>query len=354
MKTNYIFTADDYGPIDFINRGVCSAVNQGMINSVQVIVNTDLPRLKKAMQELHESVPENKKLDVGIHLTLTSGKPIIKRSGDGKLTWDRMLKNGNFKDFKKFYFGYDNYFPLIEEEFEAQTNRLKHVLSGISDCRLELTSVSHHHNIFSLSHSLFSRYVSVAEKHEPKLALRPPKALPLETNKKLFGFVVPLLNFTDRKEDRVEMVKMNAALAKNEYYGPEDLTVKSAHYIDIDYYKNLGSFLITNLLAEKRKQKHLDTLQEMVKRAEAYKPKAGHEPTNKIIEFVFHLGDHKRNRKGFKRMVRHYSGISPKYFENRQHELEALEDFFTTDSTGIKDKLVSWKACETVTYKKQG
>lgn len=354
MKTNYIFTADDYGPIDFINRGVCYAVNKGLINSVQIIVNTDLPKLRKAVNQLHESVPQGAILDVGIHLTLTSGKPLIKRQDKhGKSAWGKMLKKGKFKDFKKFYFGYEQYFDMIEAEFDAQINRLKDILNAIPNCRLELTSVSHHHNIFTLSHSLFSRYIAVADKHNPKLALRPPKALPTETNKTLFGLVVPLLNLTDNKADRVEMVRMNAALANNEYAGPSDLKVKSANYIDIDYYSKLGSFLVTKLFEQKRVDEHRESLKEMLKRAEEYQPIQGSEPDSKIVEFVFHVGDHKANRRGFKRMVRHYSGISHKYFENRQHELEVLEEVFNEQGDDIRNNLVSWKDCETITYKKQ-
>lgn len=353
MKTNFIFTADDYGPIDFINKGVCFAVNQGLINSVQVIVNTDIVQLRKAIGQLNDSVPANSSLDVGIHLTLTSGKPIVKKIDKNGQYWGKMLKKGHFKDFKKFYFGYEQYFPLIEAEFAAQINRLKEVLAEIPNCNLELTSVSHHHNIFSLSHSLFSRYVAVAENHKPRLTLRPPRALPAKTNKMLFGFVVPFLNLTDDKTDRIRMARMNAALAKLEYAGPTDLNVKSANYIDIEYYSKLGSFLITKLFEKRRLNAHREALNEMIKRAEDYKPAKGIEPQNKIVEFVFHVGDHNVNKKGFKRMVRHYSGINPKYFENRQYELRALEEFFQKDQSNLKDKLVSWKACETITYKRQ-
>jgi predicted glycoside hydrolase/deacetylase ChbG (UPF0249 family) len=354
METNYIFTADDYGPIDFINRGVCYAVNKGLINSVQIIVNTDLPKLRQAIKNLHDSVPQEAKLDVGIHLTLTSGKPLLKQQNkQGHSAWGKMLKKGQFKDFKKFYFGYDQHLSMIEAEFDAQLNRLKDVLNAIPNCRLELTSVSHHHNIFSLSHSLFSRYVDVAEKHNPKLALRPPKALPVKTNETLFGFVVPFLNLTDNKADRMKMVRMNAALAKNEYAGPKDLVVKSANYIDIDYYSKLGSFLVTKLFEQKRIEAHRESIKEMLKRAEEYQPIKDREPDNKIIEFVFHVGDHKANRRGFKRMVRHYPGISHKYFENRQHELVVLEELFNEQGNELRSKLVSWKDCETINYKKQ-
>ncbi len=41
MKAKYIFTADDYGPIDFINKGIQAAVEQQLVNSVHVLVNVE-------------------------------------------------------------------------------------------------------------------------------------------------------------------------------------------------------------------------------------------------------------------------------------------------------------------------
>jgi hypothetical protein len=31
MEPKFIFTADDYSPIDFINRGICHAASKGIV-----------------------------------------------------------------------------------------------------------------------------------------------------------------------------------------------------------------------------------------------------------------------------------------------------------------------------------
>ena len=65
MEAEYIFTADDYGPIDFINDGICRGVQRGWINSVQVLVNVDdLSHLKSELVRLLQSVPQRETLDL--------------------------------------------------------------------------------------------------------------------------------------------------------------------------------------------------------------------------------------------------------------------------------------------------
>ena len=68
-----IFTADDYGCADEIDNGILKAVDEGLIKSVAAFANgpdvTDRLRKIKVRQDRGE-------VEVGCHLTVTSGKPI--------------------------------------------------------------------------------------------------------------------------------------------------------------------------------------------------------------------------------------------------------------------------------------
>ena len=159
MEPKFILTADDYGPIHFINRRIRHAVSNGLVNSVHVLSNIGKAQLKDALQQLNDHVPQGKTLDIGLHLTLTSGGPLFRQTGkDWKGTWGKMMKGSAFKPFGKFYFGYQNYLLEIMNEFEAQLNQLKVALSEITNSRLQLTSVSHHHGIFAIDDVLFQKY----------------------------------------------------------------------------------------------------------------------------------------------------------------------------------------------------
>lgn len=352
MKPSFIFTADDFGPIDFINRGICYAVNRGLVNSVHVLANGDKVQLRESLHQLNESVSEGSKVDIGLHLTLTSGKPVYKESGKSiNGTWGKMLKKGSFKKYSQFYFGYDRKLDVIEGEFNAQFERLQDALAGIPNSHLQFTSMSHHHGIFAIDDVLFGDYYS-ALGHKNKLAIRNPKALPASSNNSFFGLVVPLFNLTDRKEDRKEMEVMNDAFGKNRFAGKKALKLTTPHYTDVSFYGSLGSLAIVESFKRKRIEKRIKAFNEILERATKYAPVPDSEPQNKVVEVVFHLGDHTQNKRGFKQAVKHYNGISPKYFEDRQHELFALEEVHEAKAAELKEALVSWTNCGEVQFKK--
>lgn len=351
MQPKFIFTADDYGPVDFINRGICHAVKNGFINSVHVLSNIGKGQLKDALHQLNEHVPDGKTLDLGLHLTLTSGGPLHRDHGQNwEDTWGKMLKGSSFKPFTQFYFGFREKITLIHNEFTAQHHQLNEALQTVKNSRLKLTAISHHHGIFAIDDVLFWTYAHEF-RDSTKLALRSPKALPANANNSFFGKVVPLLNFTDRKEDRIEMERMNEAFGKNQFRGPKDLWIKTPSYTEVGFYSSLGSVATIDALHKKRIAKKAEAFNEMIERAGTYALKAGHDPDKKVVEYVFHLGDHTQGRRGFKQHVKHYCGINHNYFEDRQHELHALQASFAKHASLLKTNLVSWDECGEVLFK---
>ena len=128
---------------------------------------------------------------------------------------------------------------------------------------------------------------------------------------------MPLFNTTDRREDRYEMEHMQAAFVQNQFFSTSDLKIKSPSYIDVSHYGSLGSLSRLNFFAEKRTEKRVAAFDEMIDRAKKYTLVTKSDPNEKIVEFVFHLGDHTQKPRGFNQEVKHYSGVNPKYFEDR-------------------------------------
>src|SRR2546430_15579124 len=70
-----IVNADDFGLSAGVNRGVLEAHETGVVSSVSVLVNA--PGWTDAAQRLRDlSSPSFPELGVGLHLNLTTGRPV--------------------------------------------------------------------------------------------------------------------------------------------------------------------------------------------------------------------------------------------------------------------------------------
>jgi len=366
MPTKYILNADDYGPIDFINRGVNTLVEQGMINSVQALVNgDDTTKLKESLKELRNKIPEGKSLDIGCHLTLTSGRPMYKRNDNDEepvaSTWSDMVRKIDdryyFKKFSKFYFKFadtehnEKYTTAIKEEFKIQIDTLGGLIDEINQSddprKLVYSSVSNHHNIFTSNKTLFEIYVDSATYNNQKLAIRSPMVKPSKSSWLLNNIVLPFSNFSDKRKHRKMMREMNEAFCKQQYIGTSDLVIKTPSYIDITLYKGTGSVGIGNIFMSKIKGR-IKKLKEMLDRAIEL------DGENEIVEFVFHLGQGTENLRS-KNITNGYIGVSNKYFDNRQIEFQALAKAY--QEGGFEDVFnnqISWNSCRDITYKALG
>lgn len=369
MPTKYILNADDYGPIDFINRGVKTLVEQGMINSVQVLVNgddsEDYAKLNKSLKELRDRIPEGKSLDIGCHLTLTSGRPMYKRNDNNEeasaTTWSHMVREIDgryyFKKYSKFYFRFaepehnEKYTTAIKEEFKMQIDTLGSLIDQINQSgdprKLVFSSVSNHHNIFTSNKTLFEIYVASATYNNHKLAIRSPMVKPAYTASLYNDFVLPFFNSSDKRKHRKMMKKMNKAFCQQQYTGASDLVIKTPSYIDVTFYKGTGSLGIGNVFMSKINDR-VKKLKKMLARAKEDNGEDG------IVEFVFHLGQGTENLRS-NNITNGYIGVSNKYFDNRQVEFHALVK--ASQGGGFQEifnNQISWNSCSDITYKAQG
>ncbi|MEG1003338.1 MAG: carbohydrate deacetylase [Clostridium sp.] len=136
-----IINADDFGYSQAVNLGIAKSHTNGVLTSTTLMAN--MQGTNHAI-ELSKSLPN---LAVGIHLTLTCGKPILKK-GVSSLIKD----TGDFYKLNEFEKG----IPKIDldelyNEWKAQIEKL--VLAGIN-----LSHIDSHHHIHT-----FKEYKEVVE-----------------------------------------------------------------------------------------------------------------------------------------------------------------------------------------------
>ncbi|MGF2053912.1 chitin disaccharide deacetylase [Vagococcus fluvialis] len=121
-----IINSDDFGYSRGVNYGIVDAYQKGILTSTTLMAN--MPGFEHAV-ELKKKLPN---LGVGVHLTLTCGKPLLKNLGT--------LTDDGF--FKKLSF-YQSNFKIdsneLYQEWNAQIQKV--YASGIIPTHLD----SHHH-----------------------------------------------------------------------------------------------------------------------------------------------------------------------------------------------------------------
>lgn len=124
---NLIVNADDFGYSRGINYGIIDAHKNGIVNSATMMMN--MPGVTHAV----ELAKENPKLQVGIHLVLTCGKPLLTD------VQSLVNKNGSFKRISDFKEQRDLSLDELAREWDAQIE--KFLETGLIPTHFD----SHHH-----------------------------------------------------------------------------------------------------------------------------------------------------------------------------------------------------------------
>lgn len=122
-----IVNADDFGYSRGINYGIIDAHKHGIVNSATMMMN--MPGVTHAVELAHE----NPKLQVGIHLVLTCGKPLLADVPS------LVNKNGSFKRISEFKEQRDLSLDELSREWSAQIE--KFLETGLTPTHFD----SHHH-----------------------------------------------------------------------------------------------------------------------------------------------------------------------------------------------------------------
>ena len=150
-----IITADDYCATPAINRGIRTAIDKGVINSVAVLMN--LPNSKSDLENLvadYQTKIDSDKLQLGVHLTISSGEPISSNVPSLLLpTPSKKLK------------------PLDELNPQSiNVLELKKEIDAQIDAFVQITGfkplhLSVHHGTLTLFNNLFDIYIAAAKRH---------------------------------------------------------------------------------------------------------------------------------------------------------------------------------------------
>lgn len=319
-----IFTADDYGALPSIDRGIIAAVKAGKINSVAAFSNS-----KRSVNSVQNLVRISNNLginvEVGCHLTMTSGKPITK----GLRSW--VGKNGQFRKYTNHK--RTNEVPrqkqiaFLKDEMRAQ-------ITAFLNKGIEVKHLSSHHGAHTWFEDYLQAYLEIGE--EFGIPVRSPYMVPKKDNNKYLG----ILNISLTANLKDGYKKEFNAFRQTYYKHLEDILAPrsaqptfctdSSHYGPIPLVP-LGKDVIKNG-ADKKYQELVETVTKL-------------QSSNDRVEFIFHLLDDnydslKRYKKEFKRGKFKYSGINRRYFDSRLIEVKSLEAFQLPDQVDF----TTWKS----------
>lgn len=140
-RCTLIITADDLGFSDSRNRAILDAVRFGTVSASSLMVN--MPATENACRLVREQAPD---LDVGLHFTLTSGRPVappesipllVDAQGEFRHGFVSLLKNAGRPEFQE----------QIRIEFQAQQRVMEELQSRYDLTVAHLDSHQHVHAI---------------------------------------------------------------------------------------------------------------------------------------------------------------------------------------------------------------
>lgn len=155
-----MITADDYGPVEFINNGIEKALQNSCIDTVSVLMNPHTDDTVNITQQIKKLKLDFPFVHIGIHLSITSGRPVSKPEHVPSLL-------SNATDFQYLHaFDYEKVqLDELEKELRAQI-----ALFPVDD--IPIDHISCHHGILPLFKRFFKLYVDLA--NEIKVPIRQP------------------------------------------------------------------------------------------------------------------------------------------------------------------------------------
>ncbi|WP_296701409.1 ChbG/HpnK family deacetylase [Algoriphagus sp.] len=305
ISKKLLITADDIGIVKEIDLGAKIALREGWINSVAILVNgendadlRDFSNFLKTATGKDSNIPLFETTHVGLHFTITSGKPVA-NAADTALLLDQDGCFSKFTEIDKIY-ETDQCISQIKIEFQAQYDKFKRIFGREPD---HLTS---HHDVLTFNFPLFKfMHEWSSEKNIP---IRTHKFLP---SGKRFWYDTLVI----RKLDLPSISRMDEWKNENgtKAFGPEHTFV--AHYGPIP------PFAVVDYPSEVRKKnkKIKEAISDFLLSRDS------------VREIVIHLikSDFRAQRDliiQHKSLLNLYSGIDIKYFDGRVAEYLSLKN----------------------------
>lgn len=317
-----IFTADDYGVIPAIDEGIIEAVKAGKIKSVAAFPNHGVNGARSVANTLKllEAAEEYKikGLELGVHLTITSGSPVLGRAQAPSLCRavnrkkPGMAWEDDFKHFTKVTRLTKAGLRELRAEMEAQVEVFKK--AGIP-----IYHLSSHHNSLFFYEDFYNVLLEVAKNH--RVPIRSFNVRPNYYNT-LFKLVkLKSINPSSEKLRKLTLTFCNTSGAVKM---PE-----SAHlgHFGLHSSPRISSPAIERLINRKKNK--------IIRAIDEFKSAVD----KKHLEILVHIrkGDKLKTQLEYNQEVTKYkyAGIDPRYFNNRILEYQSLlkSDFLSSTSS---------------------
>ncbi len=306
MSKKIIINADDFGVVPSVNDAITDAVLAGKVNSTAAFSNykDSVANVKALLQKANTA---GKRVDIGTHLTISSGSPVLDETKDPK--FGLCDKNGRFKSFTELSNATINT-TVLRKELLAQVEQF--TSNGIP-----IKHLSCHHNTLTAFEKLFKVYVDVAQ--ETQLKMRSVAIEPsMKNNLYVKVFLGIKLRDNNTRDDMKEMRKFLNEI-KTKFVEYSNNAVKTPGYLESAHYGPLPMVAIRKTAFDKQISDKKAELKDILSRFS--------QSSDGSMELMVHL------RKGdvsiwdrYEKEVQAtgYQGIDPKYFDSRVVEFQSL------------------------------
>jgi predicted glycoside hydrolase/deacetylase ChbG (UPF0249 family) len=305
-----IVTADDYGVFPSINEGIKESIRNGKVNSVAAISNYEdsVRNVKDLMSEFGDSV------DIGCHLTITSGKPLV--LGDN----DAFTNGGYFRSYGELKI------TRIERQNDELEKELSAQIQVFLDNGIPVSNLSCHHTSLTFTESLFRVYLKVAQKFN--LPMRSVNIIPFGKDN-TYRTILQLALADDVPASKLREIKRFgeeiADFMQNNYPSVKTPSILESRHYGPPPFIDVWDISLPRRIREKH-QDIIDFLEEML----------AHENYG-YSELMLHL-----IKSGVEDGKVDYPGIAKNYFDSRNLEFLSINSFdFGPYSDRIKR--IRWK-----------
>lgn len=151
MSIRLIVNADDYGRTPAVSQGVRNAHLFGVVRSTTCMMN-----MPSAVEDIRIALEEAPQLGLGVHLVLTSGKPLLPAEQVSSL----LTPDGSFYKLEQFQSHLEQIDPIqVKAEWRAQIERFV-AAAGRPPTHLD----SHHHSSY-FTEPLFRGMLELAQEY---------------------------------------------------------------------------------------------------------------------------------------------------------------------------------------------
>ncbi len=310
-----IFTADDFGAVPAIDRAVINAAKAGKLNSVAAFSNArrSIMNVKQLVKETaNTEIP----VEIGCHLTLTSGRPIDPLAGLNHML--RTKKDTRFREFSKFKCPKKNKVTASKKAVKDQIKKQIHKLE--KEAGIVVAHLSSHHN----SHYWFDPYLEALceVSEETGIPMRNPLTVPEWKNTWFYEHLANKLRWNGNSQFETDIGTRIVDYEEEIEEIVSNFDLKMPSLFDASHYGPPARIGSSPKKIEKWTDKKLKGLNESVSRI----------GEGDVVEYVVHiiLDDYNRLDEFKGQSTRGafaYSGIERKYYDRRMAEMRSIMNF---------------------------